>query len=154
MTKFRISTSKENLGTSVEVAVLFQQENITVEGSENNVQWKNKQGDQFVLIGEVIGQRKGKKIDKENIDYSLLEEPDQNDQFEGRYLIVKIEKNNKLTLWTDYFGRVDVYWFKNELGDIYICSGKELFPESTDFGSIDQNALAQMLTIYGGRPLK
>ena len=61
MTKFRISTSKENLDTSVEVAVLFQQENITVEGSENNVQWKNKQGDQFVLIGEVIGQRKGKK---------------------------------------------------------------------------------------------
>ena len=138
MTKFRISTSKENLDTSVEVAVLFQQENITVEGSENNVQWKNKQGDQFVLIGEVIGQRKGKKIDTENIDYSLLEEPDQNDQFEGRYLIVKIEKNTKLTLWTDYFGRVDVYWFKNELGDIYICSGKELFPESTDFGSIDQ----------------
>ena len=40
------------------------------------------------------------------------------------------------------------------MGDIYICSGKELFPESTDFGSIDQNALAQMLTIYGGRPLK
>ena len=154
MTKFRISTSKENLDTSVEVAVLLQQENITVEGTENNVQWKNKQGDQFVLIGEVIGQRKGNIIDTKNIDYSLLEEPDQNDQFEGRYLIVKIEKNTKLTLWTDYFGRVDVYWFKNELGDIYICSGKELFPESTDFGSIDQNALAQMLTIYGGRPLK
>ena len=54
MTKFRISTSKENLDTSVEVAVLFQQENITVEGSKNNVQWKNKQGDQFVLIGEVV----------------------------------------------------------------------------------------------------
>ena len=40
------------------------------------------------------------------------------------------------------------------MGDIYICSGKELFPESTDFGSIDQNALAQMLTIYRSRPLK
>ena len=154
MTKFRISTSKENLDTSVEVAVLFQQENITVEGSENNVQWKNKQGDQFVLIGEVLGQRKGKKIDTENIDFSLLEKPDQNDQFEGRYLIIKIDKNTKLSLWTDYFGRIDVYWFKNELGDIYICSGKELFPKSTDFGSIDQNALAQMLTIYGSRPLK
>ena len=40
MTKFRISTSKENLDTLVVVAVLFQQENITVEGSENNIQWK------------------------------------------------------------------------------------------------------------------
>ena len=154
MTKFRITNAKENQKSSDEVAVLFQQDNISVEGSENNVQWKNKQGDQFVLIGEVVGQRKGKIIDTKNIDYSLLEKPDQNDQFEGRYLIIKIEKNSKLTLWTDYFGRIDVYWFKNDVGDIYICSGKELFPESIDFGPIDQNALAQVLTIYGSRPLK
>ena len=154
MTKFRITTEKKYQNTSEELTVLFQQDNISVEGSENNFQWKNKQGDQFVLIGEVLGQRKGKKIDTQNIDYSLLEKPDQNDQFEGRYLMIKIEKNIKLTLWTDYYGRVDVYWFKNDIGETYICSGKDMFPESIDYGMIDQNALAQVLTIYGSRPLK
>ena len=154
MTKFRIRTSKENLDTSVEIGILFQQDNITVEGSKNNVQWKNKQGDQFILIGDVVGQRKGKTIDTINIDYSLLEEPDQNDQFEGRYLMIKIKSDLSITLWSDYFSRSDVYWSKNKEGQIYICSGKELFPDSFDFGPIDQNALAQLLTIYGGRPLK
>ena len=52
--------------------------------------------------------------------------------------MIKIEKNIKLTLWTDYYGRVDVYWFKNDIGETYICSGKDMFPESIDYGMIDQ----------------
>ena len=115
---------------------------------------ENKDNDSFFLIGDFLGHRENFKINSKFDNYALLENSNYTSEFEGRYIIVKISQNKNFSLWADSFGRVDVYWCKDKKSNYYITSSMEMIPPEVDLGSIDQNALAQLLTIYGSRPLK
>lgn len=116
--------------------------------------WQNPNGSRFYLLGEVIGFRKGDGLYNENIDFRKLESKEEIKNFEGRFLIINILQNGEINLWNDYFGRYDVYWrHSKQERSICISSNFNSICNYDNF-EIDQTALAQVLSLYGGRPLK
>ena len=111
--------------------------------------WKNRANEIFFLFGDILGHRNEFKINTNFDDYSLLEDINNISEFEGRFLIVKVSQENNISVWTDIFGRMNVYWCKDEKSNFYITSSMGMIPSGIDLGNIDQNALAQLLTIYG-----
>ena len=116
-------------------------------------EWKGSDGSKFYLIGEIIGYRKDSTIEKK-INFSLLESPKEVKNFEGRYLVVNILNDKSINLWNDHFGRLDVYWQHKEEDKSLVISSRFDLNNQGDKNKIDQIALAQVLSIYGGRPLK
>ena len=105
------------------------------------------------IVRRFLGGRDKNKVNTSLKNYKNLADFKKIPEFEGRFVIVKISKNNCISVWTDNFGRANVYWvLEKEI--YYITSGKEMIPRDVDLGSIDQNGLAQVLSIYGSRPLK
>ncbi len=118
--------------------------------------WKNKNKDQFVVLGNIIGQRKGNKIinkDLSNSEFEILEDFHRVSEFEGRFVIVKFSLNGVFEIWTDNFGRVDVYRQDFSNG-VVIASDLSLLPISNRGGEMNQLALAHAMTVYGCRPAK
>lgn len=154
--KFRIRLKNDGRDQiiSKDYPILFQNKEILVEGDCINCQWKNKEGQDFILLGDLLGHREEGKINTSIKDYSLLEDYKHVSAFEGRFVVIKISNNGDLSVWTDTFSRVDVYWYQDSALNYYITSGKDMIPSNIDLGDIDQNALAQLMTIYGNRPLK
>lgn len=153
---FRITLRNGNQDESYinDIPIIFQNDQFLIQGDSLNIKWKNKDNDSFFLIGDFLGHRENFKINSKFDNYALLENSNYTSEFEGRYIIVKISQNKNFSLWADSFGRVDVYWCKDKKSNYYITSSMEMIPPEVDLGSIDQNALAQLLTIYGSRPLK
>lgn len=116
-------------------------------------EWTGSDGSKFLLIGEIIGYRDDKTFTKD-IDHTKLESKEEIKNFEGRYLVINISENNEIKLWNDYFGRLDIYWYHSKSDNSLSVSSKfDLNLNNNDF-QIDQTALAQVLSLYGGRPLK
>tara|TARA_B100001175_G_scaffold242138_1_gene208524 strand:+ start:17873 stop:19786 length:1914 start_codon:yes stop_codon:yes gene_type:complete len=154
--KFRIryTTAKNEDQINPDFLSFFYNEKINIEGTELIKKWENKNGDIFIAIGEIIGERiEGFKL-AETKNWSLLEENTNISLFEGRFIIIKVSNKDEISVWADQFGRTDIYWYDSGKGEVIITSGMDLFPENINFGKIDQNALAQLFTLYGSRPLK
>ena len=154
--KFKLCHSSESIINHEEskLPFLYKNKNTLIEGTDLTKQWKNNLGDDFLILGEIIGKRlNGFKLTKIE-DYSFLEEKANVSLVEGRFIIIKISNKNKISVWSDQFGRADIYWVDNGKGKTIITSGMDLIPTSINKGEVDQNALAQLLTIYGSRPLK
>ncbi|MFL2597116.1 MAG: asparagine synthase-related protein, partial [Flavobacteriaceae bacterium] len=134
--------------------IIFQNNHVLIQADCLKIKWKNKDDESFFLIGDILGHRKDFKINSKFDNYALLEDSINISEFEGRFTIVKISQDKDVSIWTDTFGRMNVYWCKDEKSNYYITSSKEMIPPNVDLGNIDQNALAQLLTIYGSRPLK
>lgn len=117
-------------------------------------QWQNSSGSKFYLIGEITGFRHGDGLDNENIDFRKLESKKEIKNFEGRFLVINILQNGDINLWNDYFGRYDVYWRHSKQESTICISSNFNFIFNYDNFEIDQSALAQVLSLYGGRPLK
>jgi len=150
---FRITSNNLKLGKKLNFKRIFKNEIFLIEGDNLFDQWKNKTGDQFFVLGDIVGQRKTNNSLSKIKNILILEEHENVNQFEGRFIIVKIEKKGELNIWTDFFGRIDVYWIKK---DDYFCisSSIDLIPDRFHKGEIDNIGLAQCLTIYGSRPTK
>ena len=133
--------------------IIFNNDLITIEGDCANLEWEDKDGSVCILLGDLLGGRDKNKVYTSLKNYKNLADFKKISEFEGRFVIVKISKNNCISVWTDNFGRANVYWVLEK--EIYfITSGKEMIPRDADLGSVDQNGLAQVLSIYGSRPLK
>ena len=119
--------------------------------------WKSK-GNRFIAFGNVIGVRNSvgavdSSISSETLR-SALENPAKVNDIEGRFVILQFSVDGRIDIWTDQFGRVDVYY--QQVGDdIFIASGLDLLPVSKGIHSeIDNVGMMQATYIYGGRPAK
>ncbi len=119
--------------------------------------WKSK-GNRFIAFGNVIGVRNSAgAIDSSTSSESLrsaLENPSKVSGVEGRFIILQFSVDGRIDIWTDQFGRVDVYY--QQVGDeIFVASGLDLLPVSKGIQSeIDNVGMMQAAYIYGGRPAK
>jgi asparagine synthetase B (glutamine-hydrolysing) len=153
--KFKISYAKGNTDNLIEkgLPVLFNSKPIIIQGTNLLHHWHNETNDTFIVLGEIIGIREnGFKI-VELTDYSILENTNAVSEVEGRFIVLKISSKKELSIWADHFGRVDLYWLESNKV-LNITSGIDMFSESINKRELDQNGLAQALTIYGSRPLK
>ena len=119
--------------------------------------WKS-QGNRFIAFGNVIGVRNSAgAVDSSTSSESLrsaLENPSKVSGVEGRFVILQFSVDGRIDIWTDQFGRVDVYY--QQVGDeIFVASGLDLLPVSKGIHSeIDNVGMMQAAYIYGGRPAK
>ena len=152
--KIHFTDSKKINETKVSLPSVFKNQNLSIQATNFLKQWKNEVGDIFIVLGDIIGKRlRGYKLS--NIeDFSIFEKKENMHIIEGRFIVIKITKQKEISIWADQFGRADIFWINNGNGDIEITSGIDMFSVGIDTGPIDQNALAQLLTIYGSRPLK
>lgn len=151
--KLKIIKSSNSFKYNKELPILEDQDNLLIQATELLHKWKNDDGDKFFVLGEIIGVRNSDLKLSNEIDWSVVEKQENTKIIEGRYIVIKKSKKDKISIWTDFFGRVDIYW-ASDTSSIEITSGISLFSKSINKGGIDQIALSQALTIYGSRPLK
>ncbi len=133
--------------------IVYQNESLSIDSSNIKKQWKNEKNENFFLFGDFFGERKKGGISKIN-DYKIFEDHSNIKKIEGRFILVKKYPNNTLDIWTDYFGRYDVY-FKKEKYQILISSELSLFFNNGYCnGQLDDVGIAHSLTVYGSRPAK
>ena len=115
-------------------------------------------GDLVFVLGNIIGMRNKEAKIESNPAVDELREAlatqDRNSEIEGRFTVLRFNKNTGVNIWSDQFAGVDIYY--SEFKDtITVASGLDLFPSIFD-GSrqIDDVAVMQAMYIYGGRPAK
>jgi len=119
--------------------------------------WESKEN-KFIAFGNIIGVRTSAgAINNENSAETLrskLEDRSSVCDVEGRFVVFQFSLDGNVSVWTDQFGRVDVYY--QQVGEeIFVASGLDLLPVSKGVNSeIDNVAMMQAAYIYGGRPAK
>jgi len=119
--------------------------------------WVSEEGDRFNVVGAVDGLRTsdGKLRLSSNIkkEAERLCDPLRISDFEGRFVVIKISSSGACEMWTDQFGRIDLYWQQLN-GAVLLATAMNLLPVAT-FGALPNNVgIAHSLTIYGSRPAK
>jgi asparagine synthetase B (glutamine-hydrolysing) len=148
------SSKTENI---TDLSTLILQENISIQGSGLQHQWKNNAGDNFFLFGKVVGERQvggmilPQSLNKLSTD--RLETPSNISEIEGRFIIVKFSSNSNCEVWTDQFGRIDIYWQSTD-NSIIISTELDMLPIAQNGSSLDSVGVAHSLTVYGSRPAK
>ena len=64
------------------------------------------------MLGEIIGIRGSSFKINNFFDWEFLENM-KTQKIEGRYIVIKQSIKDDISIWTDFFGRVDIYWTKN-----------------------------------------
>ena len=136
-----------------QLPIIFSEKGCIIKASEFLNKWTNNKGDSFFVLGEIVGIRQNDFKLKKFKQWEILEDHKNTSIIEGRYIVIEKANNNTISIWTDYFGRVDIYWSQSK-DVLEVTTGIDLFSENIDKGKFDQNGLAQALTIYGSRPLK
>ena len=146
--KNKLTPEKSN-----DLPVLYEKNNILLQGSGIFHQWENNLKEKFYISGYIIGERDSNDNLIQVESYKNLESPDKLNCFEGRFVCVKINELGSCEIYCDNYSRADIYWIKT--ADSYIISTTmEDLPIKDKNAEIDQVGLAQSLTIYGSRPLK
>jgi hypothetical protein len=158
MIKLRVTSASNTHNSPADgLKVLYTQSNLLIEASDCLYKWENGLGEQFFILGHVIGIRNavaslspGSMIVAEK---KVLENPEKVGNIEGRFVIVKVLSNGECEVWTDQFGRVDIYWQKTQDG-VILASGMDLLPVSFKGSPLDTIGVTHALTVYGSRPAK
>ncbi len=136
---------------------LYQVDGLTIQGAGVHHSWQSQDGCSYILLGEVVGLR---RADGSLSDASLLKlETDKIEtsqgllNIEGRFLLVKLLRDGSCELWTDRFGRIDVYW-QSVNGGVMVATGLDLLPVSKTGAAPSPVGVAHSLTVYGNRPAK
>ena len=157
--KFLLTNNKSNnLGTELsEVDIISTHSSFKLLSDKPLLDWKSKD-DRFIVLGNIIGLRNSSgAVDSSISSESLrpaLEDPSEVNGVEGRFIILKFSADGSIDIWTDQFGRVDVYYQQVD-NEIFVSSGLDLLPVSKGIHSeIDNVGMMQAAYIYGGRPAK
>ncbi len=157
--KFLLTNAKSNnFGKALfNIDALSPNSSLKLSSDKPLLDWKSK-GNRFIAFGNVIGLRNSAGVvDNSTSSESLrsaLENPSKVSSIEGRFIIFKFSGDGIIDIWTDQFGRIDVYY--QQVGnEIFIASGLDLMPASKGIQSeIDNVGMMQAAYIYGGRPAK
>lgn len=151
--ELKIIKSKELIEPNKELKIIEKKKNLTIQANKILHNWENETGDKFYVLGEIIGIRDSSFKINNIFDWEFLEKHENSKKIEGRYIVIKQSIKDEISIWTDFFGRVDIYWAKTP-STIEITTGIKNFSKHINKESIDQIGLSQALTIYGSRPLK
>lgn len=126
-------------------------------GTEPLLRFKEN-GRLIVVFGSLFGLRRDDGIVDNNVDTnaikSSLADKDQSSQVLGRFVVLSFSRDGSLSIWTDSFGTVDVYYLKSK-NNIYIASALDMILKSCpSIDEIDNVGIMQSMYIYGGRPAK
>ena len=136
---------------------LVTSERLVVQGDGVTYRWSSQSGTQYFLFGDVFGIRRadGTLADAAQVsaDPSCFEDPNRLWEVEGRFVVVAITVNGGCELWTDRFGRADIYWQAVD-GGVVLATGMDLLPVAETGASPSQIGIAHALTVYGARPAK
>jgi hypothetical protein len=145
------------LPASGDVKTIVQSERLAVQGTEVNHSWHSQDGAHFMLFGDVIGIRRadGSLTDASmlKLEANCFESPDRICEVEGRFVIVKSSPDGSCEIWTDRFGRVDIYWQSAGSG-VVLATGLDLLPVAESGATLSKVGIAHALTVYGSRPAK
>lgn len=158
--KLRIATGTSQaapVAASPGLATLIRRDGIVVDGAGVYHRWTSAADDAYFLLGDIIGVRQADgtlaspsllKLDTERLEHaSRLPE------VEGRFAVVKVSKSGACEVWTDQFGRVDIYWQALNNG-LVLATSLDLLPVSQGGATADNVGVAHALTVYGSRPAK
>lgn len=155
MAKLKISMGKKGLTNTL--FPLLIKDDLVIGGEDLFHSWKTSDGDSYFLLGKIIGIRKPDGIlsspNQIKLNTECLETPDRIPEVEGRYVVVRVSRDGICDVWTDQFGRVDIYWQISEEG-IEIATGLDLLTVSKTGSLPDKVGLAHSLIVYGSRPAK
>ena len=151
--ELKIIKSKELIEPNKELKIIEKKKNLIIQANKILHNWENEVGDKFYVLGEIIGIRGSSFKINNFFDWEFLEKHENSKKIEGRYIVIKQSIKDDISIWTDFFGRVDIYWTKTP-STIEITTGIKNFSKHINKESIDQIGLSQALTIYGSRPLK
>ena len=108
--KLFIEKNKKNSSKKNQLPLIFEGDDCIIQASELLHKWVNSEGDFFFVLGEIIGIRNNDYKLNKLIDWSLLEDQKNTSKIDGRYIVISKRNDNTISIWTDYFGRVDIYW--------------------------------------------
>jgi hypothetical protein len=160
MLKLRIicgnSVHSEKLESS-DLITLTHQHGLQVGGAGLLHHWKNGAGDEYFLLGHVVGvcQDDGMLHPPSllKLETERLEDPNRIPSVEGRFVLVKVSPIGVCEVWTDQYGRIDVYW-QTIKDSIVLATSLELLPIAQKGSPSDSIGVAHSLTVYGSRPAK
>ncbi len=119
--------------------------------------WQGANQDRFILIGELVGFRQVDGLiacsSQLPLHLKCFEDPLRVPEVEGRFLVVQVVTSGECKVWTDQFGRVDIYW-QTTSGGTVLATRLDLLPVGRDGGPLDAVGIAHALTVYGSRPAK
>jgi hypothetical protein len=137
--------------------ILFSLEDLGVQGTGLFHAWKSVAGNSYFLLGDIVGIRQAdgtiSSPSQVKLETACLENPSRIPEVEGRFVLVMVNESGACEVWTDQFGRIDVYWQTLDSG-IVISTGLDLLPVAQAGSLPDNVGLAHSLTIYGSRPAK
>ena len=113
--KFLLTNAKSNnFGKALsEIDALSSNSSLKLLSDKPLLDWKSK-GYRFIAFGNVIGLRNSAGVvDNSTSSESLrsaLEDPSEVSCVEGRFIIFKFSEDGRIDIWTDQFGRIDVYY--------------------------------------------
>ncbi len=143
--------------TSSGMTTFLRMKGLVVEGSGLYHQWVNAAEDAYFLIGDIVGVRQtdGKLAPPSQlkVEQERLENISRIPEIEGRFVLVRVGKNGVCDIWTDQFGRVDVYW-QSQGGVTVLATGLDHLPVAHAGNVLDNTGVAHALTVYGSRPAK
>jgi hypothetical protein len=130
---------------------------LIVEGSGLYCQWTNEEGVAYFLIGNIFGVRQsnGELANplQLKVEQKILENINRIPELEGRFVLVRVCNSGICDIWTDQYGRVDIYW-QSRNGVTELATSLDLLPISRVAGALDSTGVAHALTVYGSRPAK
>ncbi len=119
--------------------------------------WHGEDGVHYTLLGDVIGIRRGDGTLSDaammKLEAACFENPDRIPEVEGRFVVVKSSPDGRCEIWTDRFGRVDIYWQSINDG-IVLATAMDLLPVAEAGAKPSNVGLAHALVVYGSRPAK
>lgn len=162
MQRFRVCSARESFSAAGEVGagldVIALTASVRLEGTRPTHQWISTCGARFFVFGKVHGRRlQDKRIvafDSERAsDLAILEDLQTVSEIEGRFAIIRLDPDDTCSIWTDAYGRIDVY-FKSSDNNSFVASEIDLLELQNNETEFDEIGLAHSLVIYGGRPAK
>lgn len=146
----------ENFESS-DLITLAHQHGMHVEGAGLLHHWQNGMGDEYFLFGDVVGVRRDDGMlyppSLLKLETERLEDPNRIPSVEGRFVLLRVSQIGICEVWTDQFGRIDVYW-QSINGSIVLGTSLDLLPIAQKSSPSDSVGVAHALTVYGSRPAK
>lgn len=153
----RKSESTASLSKSGNIKNILQTDLLIVQGAGMTHAWHGQDGAHYFLFGDVIGIRRadGSLSDAAmlKLETACFETPDRICEVEGRFVIVKSSTDGSCEIWTDRFGRIDIYWQFID-GGVVLATGMDLLPVAESGAAPSKIGIAHALTVYGSRPAK
>lgn len=136
---------------------LIKESNLLVESGNTLHAWQGANQDRFFLLGDIIGFRQtdGSISNSSQLTLQLkcLEDPSRVSEVEGRFIVVQVATSGACKVWSDQFGRVDIYW-QTTAGCTILATRLDLLPVGRVGDLLDVVGTAHALTVYGSRPAK